>query len=109
MDNQHSLAYLVEKPTYPLVREEWLRQIAALKAQQAYVYYTKVLVASMEQKQRAVLNGCPEDEGEVREREQLIGEIRGMKALEQLLSSEMVEIQQQLKEPTNENPDDSGE
>ena len=107
---QPSLAYLVEKTnSYPLVRDEWLRQIAALRAQQAYVYYTNKLKIEREQKEQAVLRDCPVNDEEMRKREQLIGEIRGMKALEWLLATEVVDIQQQLKEPTNENPDDNGE
>lgn len=107
---QPSLDYLVNKANpYPVAKADWLGKIATLRNNEVYVYYGKALAASLEQKQRAIFNGCPEDDGEMREREQLIGEIRGMKALEWLLTTEVVDIQQQLKEPTNENPDDNGE
>ena len=105
-----SLAYLVDKANpYPVSKAEWLRQIAQLRSHPVYVFYTRQLTPIVASKTKAVLGTAPSDDGEEREREQLIGEIRGMGMLEWILDSEVSDIQQQLKEPTNENPDDNGE
>lgn len=84
-------------PKFPVGDTEWLQEIGKLKSGRAFDYYANILSIQTQQSIEAILGMEPKDVQTIILREQLIGEVRGLRRLTQLVNADEQELRDKLK------------
>ena len=96
---QESLEYLLETDKLPCPPGEFLSRLRGLVADPVTLYLFRDSECRIRDYVRLILNTIPKDDGEVRVREQAVGEVRGLQYIPQLAN---ILIQTLTEKLTNE-------